>query len=639
MSDKEKQEQLHPFLSKHVPSQISNTQKLCYRHRPDLVKNRGPDEFINAQKIQKQMEKLATSDKEAISHIWSLFAAAPADQRTLILQGLVSTCCMPQLSFLHNVIKPLLRIDFVSILPIEVVLSIFSYLDATTLCHAAQVSQTWKKLADDDSLWHRMCEQHIDKKCAKCGWGLPLLDKTRSQAVRKRPLLTPIQLACGPSISATANNEINNNDARKRRKSNNHHGAVTNLSHEPLVQQPTPTIAVAKRPWKDVYSERLVVERNWRSNNHTLLSLRGGHKDGVMCVQFDEILKIVVTGSFDKTVCVWDLETGALRQTLRGHSRCVRALQFDDAKLVTGAMDNTLKIWNYQTGQCIRTLEGHTGGVLSLHFDSRILASGSTDHTIRLWNFQVGECYTLSGHTEWVNSVRICHQGTMLVSSSDDSTVRLWDLQNRSCTRVYRGHVGQVQVALPSPHGFTHRLDNATETNASPHTASSSTSISISTSSASTSASTSLQQQRPGCAVSATNLVYNATAPNNVQPFPSSTLHKKPIETSDAPIIISSALDNTIKIWNTATGACLKTLFGHVQGIWGLAFDKLRIVSGSHDKTIRVWDTETATCLYALEGHNGPVTAIALSDTKIISASDDGEVKIWDFGFNNNVNK
>lgn len=40
-----KQEDLHSFLSRHVPSQISNTQKLCYRHRPDLVKNRGLDEF------------------------------------------------------------------------------------------------------------------------------------------------------------------------------------------------------------------------------------------------------------------------------------------------------------------------------------------------------------------------------------------------------------------------------------------------------------------------------------------------------------------------------------------------------------------------------------------------------------------
>ncbi|KAI9351916.1 WD40-repeat-containing domain protein [Pilaira anomala] len=498
------------------------------------------------------METLATSDREAVSHIWSLFSAAPADQRMLILKGIVSTCCMPQLSFLHNQTRPLLRIDFVSILPKEIALSIFSYLDATTLCHAAQVSHVWKKLADDDSLWHKMCEQHIDKKCSKCGWGLPLLDKTRSAAVvRKRPFNYPAS-----TIPYTV-----------------------------------------RRPWKDVYSERLVVERNWRNNKYNLITLVG-HSDGVMCVQFCEILKIVITGSFDKSVRVWDLESGQQKLQLSGHSRCVRALQFDDAKLVTGAMDNTLKIWNYHTGQCIRTLEGHTGGILSLHFDSRILASGSTDNTIRVWNFEAGECCTLIGHTEWVNSVKICHEGTMLISSSDDATIRLWDLSTRSCTRVYRGHVGQVQVALPSMHGFTHRLNtmaiDSAPVNNNHHE----------------------------------NNNNNNSNSNSTSATPSPLTRPEP---SDAPIIISSALDNTIKIWDLMSGKCLRTLFGHVQGIWGLAFDKLRIVSGSHDKTLRVWDTETGRCLYALEGHLGPVTAVALSDTRIVSAADDGEVKIWDF--------
>lgn len=580
------------------------------------------------------METLATSDREAVSHIWSLFSAAPADQRMLILKGIVSTCCMPQLSFLHNQTRPLLRIDFVSILPKEISLSIFSYLDATTLCHAAQVSHIWKKLADDDSLWHKMCEQHIDKKCSKCGWGLPLLDKTRSAAVvRKRPLSaafttpSPLQVACGPSAaaSAAAADVLITNTNKKFRSSSSTIESIHSSNY------PASTIPyTVRRPWKDVYSERLVVERNWRNNKYNLITLVG-HSDGVMCVQFCEILKIVITGSFDKSVRVWDLESGQQKLQLSGHSRCVRALQFDDAKLVTGAMDNTLKIWNYHTGQCIRTLEGHTGGILSLHFDSRILASGSTDNTIRVWNFEAGECCTLIGHTEWVNSVKICHEGTMLVSSSDDATIRLWDLSTRSCTRVYRGHVGQVQVALPSMHGFTHRL-NTMAIDSVPannnHHENNHTSNNDSGSNSNSTPSTPSPLTRPGCAPLPRNIINNATAPNNVQSFTSTSISLEP---SDAPIIISSALDNTIKIWDLMSGKCLRTLFGHVQGIWGLAFDKLRIVSGSHDKTLRVWDTETGRCLYALEGHLGPVTAVALSDTRIVSAADDGEVKIWDF--------
>ncbi|KAI9276282.1 WD40-repeat-containing domain protein, partial [Sporodiniella umbellata] len=423
---------------------------------------------------------------------------------------------MPQLSFLFNTTKPLLRIDFVSVLPKEITLQIFSYLDAKTLCHAAGVSHTWRKLADEDAL----------------------LDKKAKLSIQQRETqLSPMQIACGPSSHTGS--------IRKRK--------ATELTPTELVPK--------KRPWKEVYSERLTIEKNWRSKRYKVLNLKG-HTNGVMCIQFCEITKRVITGSLDKTVRVWSLETGELIRTLTGHTREVRALQFDDAKLVTGAMDNALKIWNYHTGQCIRTLEGHTGGVLSLHFDSRIMASGSTDHTIRVWNFDLGECYTLIGHTQWVNSVRICLEGKMLISSSDDASIRLWDLSLRACTRVFQGHVGQVQVALPSPLGFKHNLGS----------------------------------------------------------------------TPDSPIIISSSLDNTIKIWDLQSGKSLRTLFGHIQGIWGLDFDKLHIVSGSHDKTLRIWEAETGKCLYALEGHHGPVTAVKLSDTKIVSASDDGEVKIWDFG-------
>ncbi|KAI8987099.1 quinon protein alcohol dehydrogenase-like superfamily [Pilobolus umbonatus] len=501
------------FLNRHVPEQLK-AEKLCYRHRPDLVKRRKPDDF-NMENLQRQMETFPTEDRAAITHIWSIFSAAPADQRILILKGLLSTCCMPQLSFLYDAIKPLLRIDFLSILPHELSLKIFFYLDAKSLCSAAQVSHNWRNLADNDALWHRMCEQHIAKKCIKCGWGLPLLKK-RAAIIPKKALI-----------------------------------------------EPTP---IFRRPWKEVYSERLMVERNWRNNKYTMRVL-SGHTDGVMAVQFCDGGNVLMTGSYDKTVRIWNLETGELIRVLTGHTRCVRALQFDDAKLVTGSMDHTLKIWNWQTGTCIRTLEGHTGGVLSLHYNSRLMASGSTDQTIRVWNFSAGECCTLTGHTEWVNSVRFCQDESLLVSASDDSTIRLWDVTKRACIRVFDGHVGQVQVALPSPKGFLYRFT---------------------------------EEESP-----------------NKPTYPHTT---------------NSSLDNTIKVWDMQTGACLRTLFGHVEGVWGIAYDNLRITSASHDKTIRIWDLGSGKCMHALEGHSGPVTAVALSDTKIISTSDDGDVRIWDYG-------
>ncbi|KAI8336638.1 hypothetical protein BC941DRAFT_461508 [Chlamydoabsidia padenii] len=626
---------IHDFLSRHIPAQVTNTRKLCYRHRPDLIKKRMPDAF-DFNLVQKQMEELGTNDRAAITHIWSLFSAAPADQRMLILKGLLSTCCMPQLSFLHDEIKPLLRIDFVSILPHEVSLQIFSYMDAKSLCYAAQVSRSWRSLADDDALWHRMCEQHIDKKCTKCGWGLPLLDKKR-QTVRKRSLTTSSQSSsstttinntnpppvdslrtpCGPTTYQDKDTE-STNDNNKRLKVDSSSSSFDSFSNDtslrpPLAPSPGQGVILRRRPWKEVYSERLKVERNWRNNKYTVRTL-AGHTDGVMCVQFCDSSNIVITGGYDKTIRIFNMETGELIRSLKGHTRCIRALQFDETKLVSGSMDATVKIWDRHTGECIRTLEGHTGGVLSLHFDCRLMVSGSTDHTIRVWNFQAGECSTLTGHTEWVNSVRLCPQN-QLVSGSDDSTVRLWDLQTRTCLREFKGHVGQVQIALPSPKGFTHRLlgeeviidTNQRRTNGF----------------------------RPGCDTTRTSLnnpIMTAAAAAAANETSRKSTTDKSAALSDAPIILSASLDNTVKIWNMETGACVRTLFGHVEGVWGLAYDTLRIVSGSHDKTIRVFDMDSGRCMHALEGHNGPVTAIALGDTKIISCSDDGDVRIWDYG-------
>ncbi|ORX49937.1 WD40 repeat-like protein [Hesseltinella vesiculosa] len=606
---------IHDFLSRHIPSQVSTTRRLCYRHRPDLVKKRMPDDF-DFNQVQMQMEELEANDKAAITHIWSLFSAAPADQRILILKGLLSTCCMPQLSFLHDEIKPLLRIDFVSILPREISLKIFSYMDAKTLCYAAQVSQAWRSLADDDALWHRMCEQHIDKKCTKCGWGLPLLDKKR--LVRKRPIQPSTSAAAAPSTSTTSDSPLRfpcgpsiplQDDLPVAKRPKRSPSPCASFESIPTQQQPP--VVIHRRPWKEVYRERLVVERNWRNNKYTQRVLTG-HTDGVMCVQFCDANNIVMTGSYDKSIRIWNLETGELLRTLTGHTRCVRALQFDDAKLVTGAMDNTLKIWNWHTGDLIRTLEGHTGGVLSLHFDCRLLVSGSTDHTIRIWNFQLGECCTLAGHNEWVNCVRLCPED-QLVSASDDSTIRLWDLKTRTCLRVFNGHVGQVQIALPSPKGFTHRLlDDEQAINAQQRM---------------------VNHTAPGCDSTRQQEQQHLLQQQRlrVQPI-SNAAADRANAASDVPIILSGSLDNTIKQWNMNTGSCLRTLFGHVEGVWGLAYDTLRIVSGSHDKTIRVWDFDSGRLMHVLEGHNGPVTAIALSDTKIISASDDGDVRIWDYG-------
>ncbi|KAK3845914.1 MAG: WD40-repeat-containing domain protein [Linnemannia gamsii] len=607
--------------------------RLCYRHRPDLRSKRAADEF-QLEELQQDIKLLPSHDQQIISHIWSLFGSAPASHRQLVLSGLLTQCCVPQLSFLSNHLQPLLRIDFLTILPPEISLRILSHLDATSLCHAAQVCKSWRRLADDDVVWHRMCEQHIGLKCTKCGWGLPLLEKKKVRAKRQQPYhpahiqeLTEVQelplqidttVSSHPSPSPSASPSSPNFPSRRRSASSDLESDVrsakrarhdtrspspsydSNNYPAPLFQSPVPPVkpeGTTKRLWKEIYSERLIVERNWRKRNFKVKQFRG-HTDGVMCLQFDD--SFLITGSYDNSVKVWNIETGECLRTLTGHALCVRALHFDEAKLITGSMDRTLKIWNYHTGQCIRTLQGHTDGVVTLDFDSRILASGSVDATIKIWNFATGQCSTLKGHDDLVNKVQI-YQKDFLFSTSDDTTVKLWDIAAGVCLRTFTGHVGRVQSLQTSGEALISIIANRRHDKF---------------------ATLDPASQGSNAVVSRGR----ATSPA----YESSSSDSEARTTRS--IVVTGGLDNTLKIWDVETGACLNTLFGHEEGVWSLAFDKLRIVSGSLDKTIKVWDTESGECLYTLSGPEGPVTCVGLGDTKVVGGSADGSVFLWDYG-------
>ena len=168
-----------PFLARHIPDQYAPlgsarnstskdpSSKFCYRHRPDMLCRRQADE-PTMDALQQDLEAIPESDRPAISQVWALFSAAPAKHRNTMLQGVLAQCCFPQLSYLSANVQKLIKIDFLAALPSEVAFRILCFLGTTSLCKAAQVSQKWRQLSDDDVVWHRMCEQHISRKCTKC---------------------------------------------------------------------------------------------------------------------------------------------------------------------------------------------------------------------------------------------------------------------------------------------------------------------------------------------------------------------------------------------------------------------------------------------------------------------------------------
>jgi F-box/WD-40 domain protein MET30 len=593
-----------PFLVKHISDQTmipkDNFHKYCYRHNPEVTCNKNTDE-VKMKKIQKQLERLPNRDQEAISHVWSIFSAAPNQHRSLILQGLLLQCCFPQLSFVAQEVSQLIRIDFISTLPMEISLKILCYLDCKSLCNAAQVSRKWKSLADDDRVWHHMCEQHIDRKCPNCGWGLPLMHMKRAREFQsdddhehKRKKTSEAERA---SLSLSSSEQQNGRAT-----------ASTQSAPRDAVAPPKTQHLLKKRPWKSVYSERFKLEKNWRKGSHTLKTFVG-HTDGVTCLQFNR--KYLMTGSYDSTIKIWRVDTGECIKTLTGHTKGVRSLVFDTQKLITAGLDSTIKVWNYHTGQCISTYRGHDDAVVSVDFCNKTIVSGSADHTVKVWHVDSRTCYTLRGHTDWVNSVKIHPSSNTVFSASDDTTIRMWDLENNQCLRVFggienNGHIGQVQCVIPLIYkdkmDFDQNGDSdndvVEESNSNPSTRSGG-----------------VTTTHDGDAAPTTEVINDTQLPDN----PHYPTH-----------LLSSSLDNTIKLWEVKSGKCIRTQFGHIEGVWSISSDTFRIISGAHDRLIKVWDLQSGKCLHTF-GNSSSVTSVGLSDSRFCAGLENGKVKMYCF--------
>ncbi|MCP4345427.1 MAG: tetratricopeptide repeat protein [Desulfobacterales bacterium] len=100
----------------------------------------------------------------------------------------------------------------------------------------------------------------------------------------------------------------------------------------------------------------------------------------------------------------------------------------------------------------------------------------------------------------------------------------------------------------------------------------------------------------------------------------------------DGAILASGDNDNIIRLWDIPNRKLLKTLEGHNNSVWSLAFSpKGRLASGSSDNTIKLWDVTEGKLLQTLEGHKGRVRSVAFNPdgTLLASGGDDNTVRIW----------
>ena len=133
---------------------------------------------------------------------------------------------------------------------------------------------------------------------------------------------------------------------------------------------------------------------------------------------------LIAVGLSSGDIIILDAVTGVYMFVLSCHTDEVNSLTFslDGTFLVSGSCDKTVNLWDIQTGGVIKTFYGHTGQVLSVSISQNcaVIASGSMDETIRLWNVQTGECCcVIDGHNDFPVWLRVFHQN--YIKDFDDS--------------------------------------------------------------------------------------------------------------------------------------------------------------------------------------------------------------------------
>jgi WD40 repeat protein len=387
----------------------------------------------------------------------------------------------------------------------------------------------------------------------------------------------------------------------------------------------------------------------WDAQTGEVLLTLKGHTGPVASVCFSPDGRRLASASYDRTVKVWDARTGQEALTLRGHTSLVTSVCFgpDGRHLASTSYDQTVRLWDAQTGQEVLALRGHGNGVISACFspDGRRLATSSVDQTVKVWDAQTGqELRTLRGHTDVVLGLCFSPDGRRLASASQDQTVRLWDAQTGREQRKLQGHGSWVFDVCFSPDG---RRLASTSADQTVRLWDVQTGREIRTLQGHSHWVYSVCFSPDGRRLaSAGGDPFNPRNPAEVMVWDAQTGQEQRTLRGHTAIVhgvcfspdgrrlASAAYDQTVKVWDAPTGRELLTLRGHANGVTSVWFspDGRRLATASVDRTVRLWDAQTGQEIRTFRGHTDKVQSVCFSPDgrHLASASLDQTVKVWD---------
>lgn len=186
-----------------------------------------------------------------------------------------------------------------------------------------------------------------------------------------------------------------------------------------------------------------------------------GHTDNLRAdVVFSPDGTLMATGSVDRTIRLWDVARRKTIAVLEGHEDAIYSLAFSHSgKLLASAgHDGTVRLWDIQSPSQEAILSDQEGHAISLAFspDDALLASGTHDGYVRLWAVAPGElAQSLKAHDSYVRAVDFTPDGELLATAGNDGRIRLWRLDRPAAVRIRTNHEKSIYRVAFSPDGRT----------------------------------------------------------------------------------------------------------------------------------------------------------------------------------------
>ncbi|EGZ27265.1 hypothetical protein PHYSODRAFT_553886 [Phytophthora sojae] len=348
-----------------------------------------------------------------------------------------------------------------------------------------------------------------------------------------------------------------------------------------------------------------------------------GHRSPITCVAFHPVFSVLVSGSEDASVKVWDFETGEYERTLKGHTNPVQAVAFNGSGslLASTSTDLSIKIWDFSSDgdyECLRTLRGHDHNVCGIVFGPDLasdrLYSCSRDNTIKVWELSTGYCVNTlnAGHSDWVRDVAVSDDGLYLASCGNDRSILFWDLQHMRVLQSIREHEHVVESVVFAKTGIQEQVIERA------HSKKLSATGALITANGNASPESDDHDMTGSSAGEPTGAVTVASSSPRRMKF-----------------LLSGSRDRTVRLWEAFSGMQLMLFASHENWVREVRFHPSGkyALSAGEDKSIRVFDIETGRCVRTLdEAHSHFVTCLDVHPSLplIISGGIDKIINVWE---------